>query len=267
MRPTLLSLLVTLASLLATPCVQAQGHGDDEAAQDLRAQASFRAATAYYEAGDYENALRDFQTSYDLSRRPELLWNLYLCHERLGQWEQAAGALESFLEAGAPGYPEDQVQARLAHLRRRIERRQGGESDQAIEADDADADADVTATGTEGEATAPTTPEDPTPVVAIAGFSIAAVGLLGFAVFGSLTLAEDAALTNECGTHCTASRASTLDVFAIGTDVSLGVALVGAVVGVVGLVLAPHAAPSTTATRWSPSLGPSGAGLTVWGVF
>ena len=201
-------LLATLALAWTGPALAQDG--DTPASQDLRAQASFRAATAYYEAGDYENALRDFQTSYDLSHRPELLWNLYLCHERVGQWEQAAGALESFITAGAPGFTTAQVQARLENLRERIARRRVGEADGAILAEEPDPLA------------LPTARTDTTPVLAIVGFSVAGLGLVGFATFGSLTLVEDGALTAECATHCTAARASALDTYALVSDISAG---------------------------------------------
>lgn len=249
-----------VALVLLTSPLDAMAQASGAAAHDdLRAQASFRAGTAYYEAGDYESALGEFQTAYDLSQRPELLWNLYLCHERLAQWEDAASSLDAFLQAGSPGYPREQVEARLAHLRERIARRgSGAPDDDTTEAETADPGPLAPA--------GPPPPVDTTPVVAIVGFSIAAVGLVGFGVLGALTLSEDAALTNECGTHCTASRASMLDVYALGTDISAGVALAGAIVGVVGLVLAPSA-PAAASARVVPSFGPSHASLTITGVF
>ena len=235
--------------------------GEVSAAEDLRAQASFRAATAYYEAGDYENALRDFQTAYDLSRRPELLWNLYMCQERLGQFEQAAGSLESFIDAGAPGYPLTQVQARLENLRQRIARHQGGESDGAIAAEEPDGEA-VPETSP-----APSPSVDTTPVLAIVGFSFAGLGLIGFATFGGLTLSEDAALGAECGTHCTPARASTLDTYALIADISAAVSLVGAIVGVIGIFVAPSGSSSTATARVTPSVGPTSFGLSLAGSF
>ena len=212
------------------------GRASAQAAEgDERAQIHFRAATAYYEAGDFESALHEFQSAYDLSRRPELLWNLYLVHERLGQWEQAIGALESFAQGGHPGYEREQVDTRLEHLRERIHRRQ--------DRDRADRDADP-----DGD-TRP--PRDTTPVLAIAGFSVAAVGLAAFAVFGALALVEDDSLWSSCDTSCE-GRTGTLEAYTITADVAAAVALVGATLGVIGIVIAPSS--DAGAARRAPSL-------------
>jgi hypothetical protein len=87
-------------------------------------------------------------------------------------------------------------------------------------------------------------------VLAIAGFSIAAVGLVAFAIFGSLALVEDESLWSTCGTSCE-GRTGTLEAYTIVADVGAGVALAGALIGVLGLVLAP----SSPATDAAGSLG------------
>ena len=76
-------------------------------------------------------------------------------------------------------------------------------------------------------------------VPAIAGFSVAAVGLVTAAIFGPLTVAEDSSLSEGCGAtrSCTDSELSTMRSFAVVTDVALGVSLAGAVVGVIFLVV------------------------------
>lgn len=104
----------------------------------------------------------------------------------------------------------------------------------------------------------------------ITGWSVAAVGVVGFAVLGSLTLAEDAALTRECGTHCTPARASLLDTYAIGADISAATALAGAVIGAVFTVL--WGADLTAELFVRPmlpmgQLGPGGLGLSLAGRF
>jgi hypothetical protein len=104
----------------------------------------------------------------------------------------------------------------------------------------------------------------------ITGWAVAAVGVVGFAVLGSLTLAEDAALTRECGTHCTPARASVLDTYAIGADVSAATALAGAVIGAVFTVLWGVDVSAELFVR--PMLpmgqrGPGGLGLALAGRF
>lgn len=237
----LVASLATFTVLAASPA-QAQEGGDE------RARLHFRTAQTYYDAGDYESALHEFQEAYDHSHRAELLWNLYLTHERLGQFEQAVGALESFLEGGHPGFERPVVESRLEHLRSRVQRRQAGDADEG----DAQADPDTAPQVAE--------PVDTTPVVAIAGFSVAAVGVVGFAVFGALTLTEDDALWQECGEMCPTSRTEALGLYAVATDISAAVALAGAVLGVVGLLIAPSQSDGQTssALRWGVGLGSVG---------
>ncbi len=60
---------------------------------ERRARVHFESATEYFDTGRYEEALREFQASYDASPHAELLYNIYLCEERLGAFEAAASAL------------------------------------------------------------------------------------------------------------------------------------------------------------------------------
>jgi hypothetical protein len=228
-------------------------HAQSESPGDERAQLHFRAASTYYNEGDYEDALREFQSAYDHSHRSELLWNLYLCHERLGHFEQALASLQSFVEAGHPGFERGPLDTRIENLRRRVLERQSEELDES-------------AVVQQPEPVAVPEPEhqpdpvrrDTTPYLAIAGFSVAAVGLVTFAVFGSLALVEDQSLWNECGASCSASRTSDLQTFAIVADVGAGVAAAGAILGVVGLVIAPWGSSESVARV---SFGPGGVSL------
>lgn len=244
---TWLVLLCWMAPLTAA----AQGDpGDDITSAETRARAAFNSATVFFDAGDYEHALADFTRAYEESGRPELLYNIALCHERLERYEDAITALQRFGAAGAPGHDVESVQERVDELHRRIEERG------PLPEPDGEDDADVAA--------APAS--DPPPVVAIAGFSVAALGVVGFAIFGPLLLVEDQALWNECGASCASRRVSMLETWGILTDVSLGVALAGAVVGVIGLVVAPHAASTDSARlELRPWASTDAGGLVVGG--
>src|SRR5688572_17316087 len=63
------------------------------AAQLAEAQHSFELATAAYEGGDYETAAEEFRVAYEITRHPELLFNVYLAEERAGRPTEAAEAL------------------------------------------------------------------------------------------------------------------------------------------------------------------------------
>ena len=74
--------LLLLATLLGAPM---QATAQPSESSDQIARAHFLAATGYFDTGDYESALREFERAYALTQYPQLLYNLYACHERLGQ--------------------------------------------------------------------------------------------------------------------------------------------------------------------------------------
>lgn len=230
-HPIALTLSVLLAAGLALAPALAAAQVDESA--DARARAHFSAATAYYDEGDYAQAVVEFRAAYDLSRRAGLLYNVYLCEERLGHLAEAITALEGYLGSDATIENRSTLESRLTHLRER----------QAA-----------------GESTVEEEPEvhvsEPN-AVAIAGFSVAALGVVGFAVFGPITLAEDGRLRGSCSPSCPASEAELIGATSIASDVSLGVALAGAVVGVIGLVLPVHTSEANARLR----LGPASASL------
>lgn len=215
--------LCTLAAMSAP--VAAQDAPVDEAS-DRRARLHFDSATAYFETGDYESALREFRASYaEAPRHVDLLYNIFLCEERLGNLGAAVEALETYL---AEGRPENRatLEQRLANLRERAAR-----GDASVAADDpVDEPTGVSDPGDGSSAPS----ADPT--LAIVGFTIAGAGLVSFAVAGGITLAEDASLS-QCAPSCSEERVSTLAGATIAADISAGVALAGAVLGVIGLII------------------------------
>lgn len=225
MRTLLLSLALAVPALaspwLASPAL---AQGTTDADLDARAQVHFHAGHDYYERGDYENALEELTLAYDMSHRPELLYDLGSCHERMGHWRQAADLYDEYLAAVPDSEHAAVVRERAMRLRAREE------------------------TDAPTEPTTPIAPSTPAPIApaipdaqatsphpaAFAVLGAGAVGLAVFGVLGGLALAEDGALASECGTACAPSRVSTLESFTIGADVSLGI---GAALAITGLVL------------------------------
>lgn len=116
------------------PTVQEVAPSSDEEAYML-----FRAGTVAYENGRYEEALGRFDEAYELSHRPELLYNVGLAHDRLRHDAEALAAFEAFLAqapADAPRRPE--VERRVEVLRRTVADREALEA-RAREADAAEA--------------------------------------------------------------------------------------------------------------------------------
>src|ERR1700743_3421616 len=86
----------------------------DEATE--RARIHLKAAIAYYDEARYEDAAREMETAYGIKQLPDLQYNLAQCYERLGRYDAAAHAYESYLAAN-PGAPDrNLVTTRIANL-------------------------------------------------------------------------------------------------------------------------------------------------------
>jgi hypothetical protein len=55
-----------------------------------------------FEAGDYATAIDDFRTAHDAMPRPEILYNVAVCQERLGQPDGALASYRIYLRESAP---------------------------------------------------------------------------------------------------------------------------------------------------------------------
>lgn len=114
-------LLVCFAALVAAvaiaPAVHAQAAPESK---DDTARAYFKTGKAHFDVGEWEAALADFNESYRLSDRPELLFNIYSCYERLGNAAQAADYLDRYLSLAQVLEADREVLNRkLANLRQR----------------------------------------------------------------------------------------------------------------------------------------------------
>lgn len=103
--------------------VMAQGgHAAASApASSTDAKEAFRRGEAAYSAGNYEVAIREWNSAYKTDPRPRIQFNLSQAYERLGQLEDAILALETFLNSGDPDDPTySDANARLVALRQRL---------------------------------------------------------------------------------------------------------------------------------------------------
>jgi tetratricopeptide (TPR) repeat protein len=93
--------------LLITSVLPSYARADAVAVNDDRAaREAFEAGRAAYEQGRFGEALRDYERSYVLSRRPELLYNIGRAAEAEADWSRAEAAYEQYLAAlpGAENY-------------------------------------------------------------------------------------------------------------------------------------------------------------------
>ncbi len=106
------------------------------------------------------------------------------------------------------------------------------------------------------------------PVATWIGFGVGAAGLVVGGVAGGLSLSKASALAGACDAakRCPPSAQSDLDAgkaLAIVSDVGFGVAIAGAAVGVIAIVLSKGAPPDRPAAsfRVTPSFGPGQLGV------
>ena len=235
------SLLVLALVLIASSVASAQTGGD------TRARLHFEAGRSHYENGAYEEAMREFLAAYEFSGRADLLYNLYLTAERMADLDRAFEFLDRYLREGAPS---DEQRALLEQRRANLEERRARR-----------------------QAPDPGQPPDPRPAAstggdlgpAIAAFAVAGAGLLTFAVFGGLALAEDGSLAQGCGADgsCTDAQLSNLATFDLVADIGWVSAAVAAATGAIllfvfGLPSGDGATPSAMIAPWA---APGAAGL------
>lgn len=124
-----------------------------DATREAEARSVFEAGQTAFNAMRYVDALSYFRRSYGLSRRPELLFNIALCADRLRDDEMAISAYEQYLAAMPTAANEREVQGRLDALREAQRRRAAIQPEAVARAVDA----------TQEPSTAPATPRT-TPV-------------------------------------------------------------------------------------------------------
>lgn len=106
-----------LALLLAAPASALAG---DEPAVRI-ARIHLRAGMADYDEGRYAEAAAEMEQAYAVKPLPALQYNMAQCYDRLGRWNDAVRAYESYL-AGTPSSDETEVvKKRVGNLRERAE--------------------------------------------------------------------------------------------------------------------------------------------------
>lgn len=234
-------------------------------AQDAteRARVHFEAGTRAFDTGEYEAAVAEFERAYELTRHPDLLFNIYSSAERAGQLERAADALTRFLAEGQVEEARRPVlQRRLANLRERIAAR-GTETEPRE------------ATEPEPAAAAGPAPEPPPPAPTPGGVHPAGVAVLiaagvlaaSFGVFAGLSAAEDGALAQSCAPTCTDAEVSALVAYNTVADVSWIAAAVAGVTGIVLLFALPPEGGGEPRAVLAPWATPHAAGLAAQGRF
>lgn len=96
---------------IAAQAVPARAQTDDE-----RARTHFEAGRSYYEQARYDDAAREFQESYNLSGRPELLLNISQAEERALHYGDAIAAARRYLDVVPNADDRKTLEERIANL-------------------------------------------------------------------------------------------------------------------------------------------------------
>lgn len=97
---------------------QAQDAPKNQEQADEEARVHFRLGVAYHDSGRFAKAAAEFEQAYELSKRPKLLYNLFLAHRDGGNIAAAADALEKYLTLEKEVPERDKLTARLEALKR-----------------------------------------------------------------------------------------------------------------------------------------------------
>ncbi len=262
------------ASTSAPATTPAAAPADDRAANLKRAEELYRNGERLYAEGSYESAILAFKESYELSKAPDLLYNIGNAYERFGDFANARHYLDQY-RAFAPEKEREPLSRRIQAL----EKRQAEEEKRKREAAPTDPRPAVGPTAPTGAQPPPVQDAPPpkkervfgpaaialTAGVAVGlglgvGFGIKASGEKQTAVDGCMPNSDGARLCSEASQAALAKRKTS----ALVADIGFAVAGAAAIGLVTVLVLkATRRDRSQQRAQLAPYAGPRGAGVTL----
>jgi tetratricopeptide (TPR) repeat protein len=259
--------LLGLSLVLSCPGVALAQTDPDELARR-----HFESGAAYFEQAEYEAALREFRKAYELSQRPQILRNISVVEERLGNIAEAVVALDQYLDA-APNDPDvDTIRIRRDNLKKRLEQEEAAEPVPAPPPEKPEKPNPAPEPKSEPEAQNPPPnaedipPEDdegPNLVPAYVLITVGGLAAVGSGVTGVLASQEHENLKTSCATEpngCSDEQTSKGETLALTSTVLTGVAVLG--VGIGAILWATADSKESTSSGAAPQLfvgvGPEG---------
>jgi tetratricopeptide (TPR) repeat protein len=248
-------LAALLFALLPIRVVSAQSDADTRTARR-----EFEAGRAAYEEGRFEDALVHFETAYEVTDSPEILYNIATVADRLRRDELALESYERFLEERPDTPDREHIEGRIRVLREATE-----------SSETSAAPVDTPPDAAEGETQPTETPEPPSEGGGGRLFTWIALG--GAVAFGGGTAGFWLAAQNEydslaatCAPECsqTIVDASSGPLFQTLGNVFFGVSLAALATAVVLFFVEGGGGESEDA---AVAVGVTPGGMRVWGRF
>lgn len=240
-----------------------------------RAMAAYQRGTKNYNLAQYEAALADFTEAASLYASPDFQYNIGLCYEKLGKYDEAIRAFAAYLRAKPEADDRPNVENRIHALEEEMDRQRR----EAEQAESARLAAAREPQPVQPVADEPAPPPVGRPLIAAGaaligvGAAVALGGGIGFGVVASKrSEAIDAVQTGGNPDELTFNDTLALERQGKRFEgVQVGLAAGGAVVAVTGAVLLALGLRKQQAAkpqaRLGPALGQSGAGITITGRF
>ncbi len=115
-----LALALSMAAVLSTAAPRL-AHAQKPSAKDLEtAKNHFLSGASYYKEGLYTDAIREFQRSYDLSKKADILYNIAQCHGKLGDDPTTVVFLERYLAEKPNADDKTAVEVWIKNLKAKI---------------------------------------------------------------------------------------------------------------------------------------------------
>lgn len=249
------------ASLVALAIASQSATAFGQDSPDELARRHFESGVAYLQESDYENALKAFEKSYELSKRPDLLLNIATVHERKGDFKSAVASLKKYLEVAPDGEQRATVEARIANLEKRVQ--EGGS--EAPKPGPSETPGSAPAPGPTPAGKPDDKPvEQKSNVPAYVLLGIGGVTAAGAILTGVLANGEYNDAKDTCSPSCTDDEVSAGKTLALTSTILTGVAVVSASIGAVLLFTGKPASQEQArrpAPRFNLGLGvaPGGA--------
>src|SRR5262245_26562461 len=100
---------LSFAAIAVLALAPVTARAEPDRAARARAAAHVKQGKAFFQIGDFDHAIAEYQAALDLSAEPSLIFNIALCHDRANRPEQALDAFRSFLERVPDGAVADEA--------------------------------------------------------------------------------------------------------------------------------------------------------------